>query len=481
MAASESAYAAASSTSDDRSTLLAPNEPRGSDSSERSGSTIFPGREQREQDLVFALPRAMLLATFICIYSGCSLRILNDADHLPRFWINHPSTMESLGRFLIGGGIVIAFLLVVLVATSRDMRPECTCDEVRESLKPSRLAGYLWHVWVTACLLSLPYLTFLFYEVKQFRPQDTAWFVAAVFALLTVVYSLREIIKHLQNFTLPQLQTNICRILLMPPVYAVASFLQLRLLQQGVYISCVRELYEAFTVYSFMHLMTDFLIERAKVGGIKTNGIPDVVALLNGPDGELTGSDGKIHHKFPMSLLEKAGCIKPWDMQSVDGQENPISPFYANCRLGVLQYVPVAIFGAAMATLLELVGMYHEAKISLTSGWFYLCLLRNISQFVALYSLVMFYHGSKKLLADLRPLPKFLSIKLVIFFTFWQKLVLIGLKKYDLLPIHALYETQYESGALNTTAHGPGISTWGDDISTPELFSELASAGIQNL
>lgn len=62
-----------------------------------------------------------------------------------------------------------------------------------------------------------------------------------------------------------------------------------------------------------------------------------------------------------------------------------------------------------------------------------------------------------------------------------QKLVLIGLKKYDLLPVHSLYENQYQSGAVNTTEHGFGISTWGDDISTPELFNDLASAGIQNL
>lgn len=315
-------------------------------------------------------------------------------------------------------------------------------------------------------------LTFVFYAVKKFRPQDTAWFVAAVFTLLTVVYSLREVIKHLQNYTLPQLQTNICRIILMPPVYAVASFLQLRLLQQGVYIGCARELYEALTVYSFMHLMTDFLHELAKLKQT------DIVALLNGPDGE---GQPMIHHKMPVKLLEKAGLIKPWKMESVDARGQPVSPFYRVTTLGVLQYVPVACFCAAMATVLELLGVYHEAKISLKSGWLYLVILRNLSQFVALYSLVMFYHGSKKLLYELRPLPKFLSIKLVIFFTFWQKLVLIGLKHYDLLPIHSLYEREYQNGALNSTERAVGISTWGDDISTPELFKDLASAGIQNL
>ena len=120
-----------------------------------------------------------------------------------------------------------------------------------------------------------------------------------------------------------------------------------------------------------------------------------------------------IHHKMPVKLLEKAGLIKPWKMESVDARGQPVSPFYRVTTLGVLQYVPVACFCAAMATVLELLGVYHEAKISLKSGWLYLVILRNLSQFVALYSLVMFYHGSKKLLYELRPLPKFLSIKLV--------------------------------------------------------------------
>jgi hypothetical protein len=456
---------------DDRGQLLGPNDPRGSTTATAgsTGASMFPGRRQREEEeLSYALPRGMLLAVFICLYSGFSLRLLNSAEHLPRFWINNPHTMEGLSQFLLVGAGVISSAYVVLLAVSPGMRPECTRGEL---CKANRLAGYLLNAWVTASLLSLPYLTFLFYEVKHFRPQDTAWFVAFVFALLTVVYSLREIIKHLQNFSLPELQTNIVRILLMPPIYAVASFLQLRMLQQGVYIGAVRELYEAFTVYSFMHLMTDFMQKLADLEG---DGVT-VVTLMNDPQ-RGAGVD-RMHHRLPVSLLEKAGWIKPWAMQSPDSTS---CPFYDTCKRGVLQYVPVACFCAVMASTLELLGGYHEAQISLHYGWFYLCLLRNLSQFVALYCLVMFYSGAKKLLDPLHPLSKFLSIKLIIFFTFWQKLVLIALKHFDLLPVHSLYESEYISGAVNTT-HGIGISTWGDDISSPELFNDLASAGIQNL
>ena len=449
---------------DDRGALLTnPNAPRGSADGGGGEVSIFAGRQQEEADLATALPSGMMLGVFICLYSGGSLHLLNSAEHLPRFYIDNPNAMGGLADFLVGGGLVIMAALAVLMCAKPDLRPELTCEGM---FKPKRIAGYLMQFSVIAMMLSLPYVVFLFYEVKHFRPQDTAWIVAFVFTLLTVLYSLREIVKHLQNYTLPKLQRNICRILLMAPIYAVACFLQLRLLQQGVYIGAVRELYEAFTVYSFMHLMTDFMDELAILK--KTS----VVLLLNGPDGPGVTT---VRHKFPVSLAESAGWLSPWEMQSRDGLS---SPFMIKAKQGVLQYVPVAVFCAVMASILEAFGGYHEAKISLRYGWFYLCFLRNFSQFVALYSLVMFYNGAKKLLQPLSPLHKFLSIKLIIFFTFWQKIILIGLKHWDLLPVHSLYENEFAN--LNTT-RGVGISTWGDEITSQEQFTELASAGIQNL
>lgn len=116
-----------------------------------------------------------------------------------------------------------------------------------------------------------------------------------------------------------------------------------------------------------------------------------------------------------------------------------------------------------------------------SSGWVYTCFLRNLSQFVALYSLVMFYHGAVKLLQPLKPLQKFLSIKLIIFFTFWQKLVLVGLKHYEMLPVGNLYQDQYMNSSHVTEGNGTIFSEWNDDISSEEKFNDLASAGIQNL
>ncbi len=44
----------------------------------------------------------------------------------------------------------------------------------------------------------------------------------------------------------------------------------------------------------------------------------------------------------------------------------------------------------------------------------------NVSIWLALYGLVMFYHAAHELLEPYDPLPKFISVKAVVFFSFWQ-------------------------------------------------------------
>lgn len=45
-------------------------------------------------------------------------------------------------------------------------------------------------------------------------------------------------------------------------------------------------------------------------------------------------------------------------------------------------------------------------------------IINNISQFVAMYSLVLFYWATKEELAPMKPVGKFMCIKAVIFFSF---------------------------------------------------------------
>ena len=87
------------------------------------------------------------------------------------------------------------------------------------------------------------------------RPHDVAWLFASAFTFMTIALSGREIRKHLVNYSSPRVQKDIIRILWMPPIYALDCFVAMRFDSYGAYRTVLRELYEAYCVWSFMSLM----------------------------------------------------------------------------------------------------------------------------------------------------------------------------------------------------------------------------------
>lgn len=63
-------------------------------------------------------------------------------------------------------------------------------------------------------------------------------------------------------------------------------------------------------------------------------------------------------------------------------------------------------------------GVYGDGEFHGNVAYPYLVAVNNVSQFVAMYCLVMFYKANKAELGPMKPLPKFLCIKAVVFFSF---------------------------------------------------------------
>merc|ERR1719354_1411837 len=141
-------------------------------------------------------------------------------------------------------------------------------------------------------------------------------------------------------------------------------------------------------------------------------------------------------------------CIKPWVMgqpiSTVDtktGQRSVkwTSPFFKNCKLGCLQYVLLKFISSIFVVVLEKFDFYKEGDFSPTSGYLYICILTNTSQCWALYCLIFFYYATKNELGPIRPVGKFLSVKALVFFTWWQSLGISILFQMGLIP-------QYQDG-----------------------------------
>jgi hypothetical protein len=68
----------------------------------------------------------------------------------------------------------------------------------------------------------------------------------------------------------------------------------------------------------------------------------------------------------------------------------------------------------------DLCGQFREQDFSLQYGYFWITLILNLSISYALVTLVLFYNTLRAKLLPFDPLPKFLCVKAIVFFAFWQ-------------------------------------------------------------
>lgn len=224
---------------------------------------------------------------------------------------------------------------------------------------------------------------------------------AAILMIISVALSLYSVCGHLCNFTKPYLQRYVVRILLMVPIYSMNAWFAMILPEAGPYLDTSREVYESFVIYSFMKYLLNFLQHD-------TN-LQQYIDHKPGPK-----------NIFPLCCLP--ACV---------GGKS----FMVLCKHGILQYVVVRPLTTLIAFISQLFDFYGEGNYNPLSGYTYpvLLLINNASQVTAMYCLVIFYVGYRQELAPMKPLAKFFSIKLVVFFSFFQYVVISGL-----LEIHAV-------------------------------------------
>lgn len=89
---------------------------------------------------------------------------------------------------------------------------------------------------------------------------------------------------------------------------------------------------------------------------------------------------------------------------------------------------------AIAATILSITGVYNEGNFSPTSGFLWVTIIINVSVAISMYFLVLFYLVTKKQLKPYRPVAKLMSIKAILFFSFWQQVILGALVFFDVIP-----------------------------------------------
>ncbi|GMI37852.1 hypothetical protein TrRE_jg12862 [Triparma retinervis] len=272
-------------------------------------------------------------------------------------------------------------------------------DPVDSSTKKRRVAGVMRKLGEILGLLTficvivaIPVLTVFGFRDKNTSDDHIAFYSAGAFVLLTVPISVREIIMHLQHYYMPNVQKFVVRILWMVPLYSVQSWFSLRFHESSLYIESLRDLYESYVLASFLYYIVELL-----------GGEENIKMILSRKDMARFGKHPRLMGKI----------MDPWDSED----------FLLNCKYGVLQYVVLKIFCTFLTIILETCGAYANGSFRLDRGYFYVAFIANFSQCWALYVLVKLYFAVEEDLKgpiNWRPIGKFMCIKGVVFFTWWQ-------------------------------------------------------------
>ncbi|XP_064607932.1 transmembrane protein 184C-like [Liolophura sinensis] len=265
-----------------------------------------------------------------------------------------------------------------------------------------------WRAWIRPLVVVIYFLLLVvalpmcIWELdrKDAQKHVIAWFVGGLFVMMALPISFWGILQHLVYYSQPYLQRHIIRILWMVPIYALNAWFGLRFPGAAIYLDTLRECYEAYVIYNFMTYLLTYLRTE----------YPDLEQVV-----EVKPS---VKHIIPFCWLPL------WPMGG---------SFIQKCKHGVLQYTVVRPTTTAIALICELAGVYDEGDFNFKTSWSYIVVINNISQVWAMYCLVMFYRGTKEELKPIRPVPKFMCVKAVVFLSFWQAVVIAALVKFGVI------------------------------------------------
>lgn len=260
---------------------------------------------------------------------------------------------------------------------------------------------YYWSGAI-CCVVGFILLIFLLTHRAVKNERGVPAFVGGYCAIFATVLSVFQILEHLSLFSDPECQTKIVRILFMVPLYAMISWFSILFPSAAEYLNLIRDAYESYAIYAFFSLML------ALMGGVDT--LYRSLMVEERPP---------IPHFFPLCWLEPV----------------KVSPrFVQSCRRCLFQFMVIKPLVTFVILILTAQGSMGDSLFDVTKGTFWTTLIYNISITVAFSALVYFYRGTHEFLEGKNALPKFLCIKLVIFLSYWQGILIEIFSAANMLP-----------------------------------------------
>jgi len=100
----------------------------------------------------------------------------------------------------------------------------------------------------------------------------------------------------------------------------------------------------------------------------------------------------------------------------------------------ILQYVVIKPLMSILAVVMDVLHIYEEGNFRPWHGYVYVTAITFTSVTVSMYCLVLFYIIMEEELKPHRPIAKFICVKAILFFSFWQGVAIAILSYFHLIP-----------------------------------------------
>ncbi|KAI1836127.1 hypothetical protein DTO006G1_1315 [Penicillium roqueforti] len=216
-------------------------------------------------------------------------------------------------------------------------------------------------------------------------------------AIIACLVSFALIMLHATHYSKPIEQRHIIRILFMVPVYSLVAWLSIFFYQDSVYFEVLGDCYEAFCISAFFSLMCHYIA-------------PD----LHSQKEYFRG----IHPKewlWPLNWFQKT-----WGGERLWRTPRSGLTWFNIVWVGVFQYCVMRVLMTIVAVVTQAFGLYCEASLSPAFSHIWTIVIESVSVTIAMYCLIQFYQQTSQDIKQYQPFLKIVSIKLVIFLSFWQ-------------------------------------------------------------
>lgn len=232
---------------------------------------------------------------------------------------------------------------------------------------------------------------------------------------VAVIVSLSLIMMHATHYTRPYEQRHIIRILLMVPIYAIASWLSITFYWWEIYFSVMSQCYEAFAIASFFALLCHY------------------IAPTLHEQKDYFRSVTPVEWVMPINWFANLKCLG--GKSGMFRTPRSGLTWFNVIWFGVYQYCFIRVAMTITAVFTQYFGRYCASSDSPLFAHVWVLVIESMAVTIAMYFLIQFYVQLKGDLAEHKPLLKVIAIKLVIFLSFWQSVVLSILTSESLGPV----------------------------------------------